>query len=462
MKMIKMRKFVFCCFATFISLFTLAQPGPAFIFQLDISHFQRPETVYLAISSGSQFELLDSMVCRNGSVMFVKSAPPAVGLYRVIWGDENYVEFLINKEKMVHLSADDLDPVQSADVVVSEENKRFIPILKLKEKIDSIVSIGDEMYTLKKNPERFTSLMYNIDSLRKEIKLRLSEMPHTSFAYKVINASVMPDLFEFAQKNPDHGYATEADFLRRHCFDNIDKEDSDLVNTPVIYEACSFYLRNLIKENNTESFIKAVDFIISSFSRNDKQFSYVLDLMLSTFEKEEYDDVYLHIYDTYMSHSSCEGGIPDDKERKALNIRNLRKGTMAPPLVGYNIENEVLSLSAYKGKPVLVFFWASSCSHCKEIIPIVKDLYKVYNPKGLEILAFAIDTVMADVEKAMIINEMKFPVFSDYKGYDGKSAIDWCVWGTPTFFLIDKDGFIYSKPSSNNTLLRDIKALLVP
>lgn len=456
-----MRVSLFVFIISFFIFQAYSQPGPAFMFQLDITNFQRPENIYLAISSGSQFELMDSMICRDGKVLFVKSTPPTVGLYRVIWGDDHYVEFIINKEKMVHLVTDDLDPERSVNVIVSEENKQFIPVLKLKDKIDSLVSVGDKIYATQKNPEKFASLRYKIDSLRKEIKLKLDKMPHAFFAYKIINASIIPDLFEYSQKNPEHGYATEADFLRRHCFDNVDKEDSNLVNTPVIYEICSFYLRNLVKEDNLDSYKKAVDFIISSFSRNDAQFTYVIDLMLSTFEKEEFDEVYLHIYDTYMSHSSCEGGIPGDNERKALSIRNLRKGTVAPYLAGLDLENDSVVLSSYKGKPVLVFFWASSCSHCKEIMPIVKDIYKVYHPKGLEILAFAIDTVPAEVEKAMIINEMKFPVLSDFKGYDGKSAIAWCVWGTPTFFLIDKDGIIYSKPSSNNVLLRDIKALIV-
>lgn len=448
-------------FSFFTLSFIYGQPGPAFTLQLDIDHFQRSETVYLALSTGSQFELQDSMICKDGQVVFVKSSPPQIGLYRIIWGEDFYVEFIISNEKFIHLKTDELDLPNATTVIASEENKKFIPVVKIKEKIDLLIKQGDVIYAEKKDPKAFAVIMYQIDSLRKDIKNQLSQMSSASFAHKVIKASLIPDLYEFAQNNPEHGYSDEAGFLRRHCFDNIDKEDSNLVFTPVIYEACSFYLRNLLPENTIPQFIKSVDFIVSQFSRNDAQFNYVLDLMLSTFETEEYDEVYLHIYDTYMSHSSCEGGVPGDRERKALSIKNLRKGNDAPELTGRTIDQEVLSLKNLSGKPVLVFFWASSCSHCKAIMPIINDLYKVYQPKGLEIIGFAIDTVETEVEKASILNEMKFPIISDYKGYDGKTAVDWCVWGTPSFFLIDKDGKIYSKPSSNNALIRDVKNICI-
>jgi hypothetical protein len=101
------------------------------------------------------------------------------------------------------------------------------------------------------------------------------------------------------------------------------------VRTRVLFDACSFYLQNLVDDQKPETYSKACDFIVSRFSWNNAQYEYILNLLLNTFENERFEEVYLHLFDFYMNSASCEGAIPNEQERKALAIRNLKKGSPA-------------------------------------------------------------------------------------------------------------------------------------
>lgn len=61
----------------------------------------------------------------------------------------------------------------------------------------------------------------------------------------------------------------------------------------------------------------------------------------------------------------------------------------APPLTGKTLDGQTLTLEQFRGKPVLVTFWATTCPSCIEEMPHLIELYREMNPKGLEIIGVA-------------------------------------------------------------------------
>ena len=116
-------------------------------------------------------------------------------------------------------------------------------------------------------------------------------------------------------------------------------------------------------------------------------------------------------------------------------------------------------LSKYKGKVVVVNFWATWCGPCRKEIPDFIEAYKKYKSKGLEIIGISLDqdgwTKVTPYVKQSNIN---YPVvLGDEKvvqNYGGFNAI-------PTTFIVDKNGNIVDQHTGTMSL-KQLEAKLKP
>ncbi|WP_295129451.1 redoxin family protein [uncultured Chitinophaga sp.] len=126
-----------------------------------------------------------------------------------------------------------------------------------------------------------------------------------------------------------------------------------------------------------------------------------------------------------------------------LQAMRLKPGQPAPSISYPDAAGVLQGLDKYKGKYVLVDFWASWCGPCRQAIPKVKDLYTTYKDKGLEVLSISIDTDKKAWERAM--GEEKMPWEQLLSNNKDKTMSDFQFSGIPTLYLIDREGKIVSK-----------------
>ena len=97
-----------------------------------------------------------------------------------------------------------------------------------------------------------------------------------------------------------------------------------------------------------------------------------------------------------------------------------------------------ISLSDFKGKTVLLNFWATWCTPCKKELPSMQRLYEDLKLDGFEIVAISIDRDKKErVHKYMEEYNLTFPVLLDPSQ---KVRKDYFILGLPTSYLIGKDG----------------------
>jgi thiol-disulfide isomerase/thioredoxin len=122
--------------------------------------------------------------------------------------------------------------------------------------------------------------------------------------------------------------------------------------------------------------------------------------------------------------------------------------------------NVPVKMADYKGKVVIVNFWATWCGPCKIEIPDFVKLYSEYKDKGLVIVGISIDDSPEQLQSFMSEYKMNYPVLQMTP--DVESA--WGpFYGYPTSFVVARDGSICTKhlgPATKEQFEREVKVLL--
>ncbi|MCD0490412.1 TlpA family protein disulfide reductase [Pedobacter sp. MC2016-14] len=129
-------------------------------------------------------------------------------------------------------------------------------------------------------------------------------------------------------------------------------------------------------------------------------------------------------------------------EKRAIR-NSLKMGSPIPGIVYNDPNGKPVDIKSFKGKYVLIDFWASWCGPCRKAIPEIKTLYSQYKEKGFEVLSVSVDTDNAAWRRAMTEEAMPWTqVLSPDKN---KTLADFMIIGIPTLYLVDRDGKIVEK-----------------
>jgi len=147
-------------------------------------------------------------------------------------------------------------------------------------------------------------------------------------------------------------------------------------------------------------------------------------------------------------------GILDAKSTK------LAVGQPAPEFVAETIRGNVVSLGSMKGKITVLNMSATYCPICRAEIPILKELYARHAAEGLEIVSVLLDAEVDPVEQLVSANHLSWPQILVGVDFTKGILADYAVYGTPTYYVIDREGKIAAANVPVNRLPQIVAAAL--
>jgi peroxiredoxin len=130
----------------------------------------------------------------------------------------------------------------------------------------------------------------------------------------------------------------------------------------------------------------------------------------------------------------------EKKERE----ERMKVGNPAPAFTCLNAKGKKMSPSDFKGKVLVLDFWASWCGPCRQEIPNMKKFYEEFKGKDVEFLSVSIDAKEEAWRKAMKEENMAWP--QGWVKDGGKEVMNlYQFGGIPFILVIDKDGNIFKK-----------------
>ncbi|MBX9792271.1 MAG: TlpA family protein disulfide reductase [Pirellulales bacterium] len=133
---------------------------------------------------------------------------------------------------------------------------------------------------------------------------------------------------------------------------------------------------------------------------------------------------------------------------------------------GTTVDGKPFDWSSYRGRVVLVDFWATWCGPCIGELPNVKKNYELYHDRGFDVVGISLDTERADLEN--FIKDKQLPwvcLFSDdanHNGWNHPMAVHYGINAIPAVLLVDKDGKVIEMNARGEKLGEALQRLLGP
>lgn len=154
--------------------------------------------------------------------------------------------------------------------------------------------------------------------------------------------------------------------------------------------------------------------------------------------------------------------VSSEGKRIAERLVILKRSAIGEQMLNFtqnDTEGKPVSFEAFKGKYVLVDFWASWCGPCRAENPNVLKAYNTYKDKNFTVVGISLDDKGDNWKKAIKDDGMPWTQLSDLKGWKNEVSTYYGIMGIPSTLLIDPQGKIIAKDLRGEILNKKLEEL---
>lgn len=166
--------------------------------------------------------------------------------------------------------------------------------------------------------------------------------------------------------------------------------------------------------------------------------------------RRDYGDV------AYLKTGHAGETLGEQASGNLAELRGLRIGLPAPEIAGQDLDGVPFKLSDYRGKVVMLVFWASWCGPCMAAVPHEKEIVERFKGRPFVLIGVNGDSTLAEANKAVAQNTIPWRSF--WNRQDDYISKAWNIEGWPTIYVIDHEGVIQQRLSLDEKELEPLVA----
>ena len=147
-------------------------------------------------------------------------------------------------------------------------------------------------------------------------------------------------------------------------------------------------------------------------------------------------------------------------ESMIARMEKVQVGSIAPDFTLPDVDGNPVSLSSFRGKYVLVDFWAAWCPDCRKENPNIVSAWEKYKDKNFAVLGVSLDRNRDQWLAAIEKDKLAWTQVSDLKYWNSEAAVLYCIRWIPMSFLIDPEGKIVAIGLEGEELHNKLQELL--
>ena len=208
---------------------------------------------------------------------------------------------------------------------------------------------------------------------------------------------------------------------------------------------------NKKRQQVQDQWLKNLEAFVEQFPKADDAPEAILQLAISQEFTGKFDDAEKWYRTLVTKYGDASAGA-----RAAGALRRLDLKGKQFAFSGIGLNGGTVDVSQYKGRVLLLSFWATWCVPCTQDLPQLRSLYEQYRDRGFEIIGVNLDATVDPVRPYLAEHRVVWPQIFEPGGLASKPATTFGVISLPTMFLVDADGKVVNR----NAAVADVKALL--
>jgi thiol-disulfide isomerase/thioredoxin len=402
------------------------------------------------INEGRQHFVKNTKV-KNDKFSFKIPASSKKGMYRVVYRlkGNGFIDFLFNSED-VKFSFNPNYAIETVYFENSDENilyQEYLQnIMTQQQRVDSL------QIAFFRSSEPSAKSMYKVELENlNTIQRAYEEKSKNSLAFHFIKATQ-----RFNSENIQTSPQEYLKDVKENFFKNINFNDEFLINSSFLVDRVVDYVFKLNYSKDPEVqnniYTSSVDFVLKKEIKQTLRKD-LMEILIEEFKKKEDVSLVNYLFEKYYDVLPTELKKADYKKETLASL-SVIIGVKAPEIIWKEKKKE-FKLSELKGhEKYIVVFWSTGCSHCKKQLP---EMYSYLKDKNdIQVIAVSLE------EKSKPWKKLK----SNFKGWHHVLGLDkweneiartYNVFGTPTYFVLDADKTIISKPDNFRELVKELQ-----
>jgi len=435
----------------FVLLFLAIISNSQVSINLEITN-NKYKQAYLCSVYGSKLNVEVKSVFVNNTVSF-SFLPKVKGIYKIVFKDNSQLNVVVDNDKEIVLKAEYPKIAENIQVLNGDENKLFYSFVNYRTKQINALNVLIEKNNSTKNNKQISEKLgffkgvftYKIQKYADS----LIAIDTTAFVAKAIKAMLIPDLNLYTIKHPNASkYRYDIEFLMLHFFDNIDFNETKLINTDIVYKIIKTYIEKIVLPRNIVGFNNANKFILEKVSNNLQFKKYVISELLNIYENTQMQEIYLNLYTNYVEKDTSIISKEQYTEvtKKVKIIRSLKRGSKIKDFKVIDTKGNESNILSLNSNFNILLFYKSDTKNIKSTIKQLNYINTKYKQKGINIIAISLDNDIEKWRKFITKNSFTYDNFIIKKGQEKIVNNNFNTWALPSIYIININGIVAAKP----------------